>query len=64
MYSISDIGRTITSYWRQRAGIRELSAFDDRQLKDIGISRSQIPFAVIDSNSGDDKEFIKWGPLN
>ena len=35
-------GKKTTSYRRQRATIRELSALDDRMLKDIGLRRSQI----------------------
>lgn len=31
---------------RRRAAMRELGALDDRILKDIGISRSDIPFLV------------------
>lgn len=34
--------RALSSYCRKRATLRDLSALDDRMLKDIGIGRSQI----------------------
>jgi uncharacterized protein YjiS (DUF1127 family) len=43
MFGFLDNYRKIRARSRRRkAAARELSAFDDRQLKDIGISRGQI----------------------
>ena len=36
----------LLTYWHRRAAIKALSAMDDRALRDIGISRSQIMSAV------------------
>ena len=36
--------RTISVYWRERIAVKTLSSLDDRTLKDIGISRSEIPY--------------------
>ena len=30
--------------WRERAAAKTLSSLDDRTLKDIGVSRSEIPY--------------------
>ncbi len=35
-------GRAIAAHRRERAIVRQLSALDDRMLKDMGISRCQI----------------------
>lgn len=47
---LGQAGRSIVSgvvnARRRWISIRELQALDDRQLKDIGISRSDIPFLV------------------
>jgi uncharacterized protein YjiS (DUF1127 family) len=49
-HGLGRAGRTVVSRIvlarRRRAAIRELEALDDRLLKDIGISRSLIPFLV------------------
>ncbi len=48
-------GRTALSgtvaAWRRRVAVRQLQALDDRMLKDIGISRSEIHFMVRDQLS-------------
>ena len=36
----------IKRFSEQRRAMRELSALDDHVLRDLGISRSHIPFAV------------------
>lgn len=40
------LGRHLAQARRRRIAIAELSALDDRQLKDIGIRREQIPEVV------------------
>ena len=43
------------------AAIRELQALDDHLLKDIGISRSQIPYIVEEQLSGTSKADVHYG---
>ena len=50
---LRELGRTLASWWvaymnwrLEQLAIRRLSSMSDRQLKDIGVSRSQIEFAV------------------
>jgi uncharacterized protein YjiS (DUF1127 family) len=39
---INRFGRSIARYRRVRNGMRQLERLNDRELKDIGITRSQI----------------------
>ncbi|MFB2552674.1 DUF1127 domain-containing protein [Ensifer soli] len=41
-----NIRQKISQYASQRRAVRELSALTDRELSDIGLSRSQIRAAV------------------
>jgi uncharacterized protein YjiS (DUF1127 family) len=43
--------RFLQSWKRYNASLRELSQLDDRELADIGISRSDIPRVALDSAS-------------
>ncbi|MDZ7840915.1 MAG: DUF1127 domain-containing protein [Gammaproteobacteria bacterium] len=43
------LGRYLAAAHRRRSAIEELSRLDDRQLKDIGIRREQIPDVVKDA---------------
>jgi len=47
------LGRAAESWHERRSAFRELSALDDRMLKDIGITRSDIP-SVVAAGSHDD----------
>jgi uncharacterized protein YjiS (DUF1127 family) len=38
----------LLSWWRERREVARLSAFPDAMLKDIGVSRGGIPWAVRD----------------
>src|SRR5262245_28100538 len=40
------LGRSLAVWTERRAALRELSALDDRMLKDIGITRADIPAVV------------------
>ena len=41
--------RFLQSWRRYNASLRELSHLDDRELADIGISRSDIPRVALDA---------------
>jgi uncharacterized protein YjiS (DUF1127 family) len=43
---ISVPAQALLTYWHRRAAVKALLAMDDRALRDIGISRSQITSAV------------------
>jgi uncharacterized protein YjiS (DUF1127 family) len=47
----TNLSRTMVAYRREQTAIRELSALDDRMLKDLGISRGQILSAATGSTS-------------
>jgi uncharacterized protein YjiS (DUF1127 family) len=40
------LAQALVVHWEQRTAIRALSERDDRELRDIGIVRSQIEAAV------------------
>jgi uncharacterized protein YjiS (DUF1127 family) len=40
---ISRFIRLIRAWWRYNESVRELARLNDRELADIGISRSEIP---------------------
>ncbi len=40
---ISRLIRLVRSWWRYNESVRELARLNDRELADIGISRSEIP---------------------
>jgi uncharacterized protein YjiS (DUF1127 family) len=42
--------RFLLSWRRYNASLRELSHLDDRELADIGISRSDIPRVALESS--------------
>ena len=35
--------RLLRTWWRYNEGVRELARLNDRELADIGITRSEIP---------------------
>ena len=35
--------RLLRAWWRYNEGVRELARLNDRELADIGITRSEIP---------------------
>jgi len=39
---ISRVVRLVRSWWRYNESVRELARLNDRELADIGISRSEI----------------------
>ncbi len=39
---ISRLIRLVRSWWRYNESVRELTRLDDRELADIGITRSEI----------------------
>ena len=41
--------RLVRAWGRYRAGLRQLARLDDRELSDIGISRSDIPRVAWDT---------------
>jgi len=43
---IGGLARALAAYWDRRAAIKVLSERDDRELRDIGLLRSQIEAAV------------------
>ncbi len=40
---LSKFVRLLRAWWRYNESVKELSRLDDRELADIGISRSEIP---------------------
>jgi uncharacterized protein YjiS (DUF1127 family) len=40
---ISRFIRLVRAWWRYNQGVRELAQLSDRELADIGVSRSEIP---------------------
>jgi uncharacterized protein YjiS (DUF1127 family) len=40
---IAKLIRLLNAWWRYQENVRELSSLGDRELADIGISRSEIP---------------------
>jgi uncharacterized protein YjiS (DUF1127 family) len=44
----------LATYWERRAAIKALSEMDDRQLRDIGLARSQIELAVFGGTANPD----------
>ena len=46
---ISRFIRLVRAWWRYNASVRELARLNDRELADIGISRSEIAAAAWDS---------------
>jgi uncharacterized protein YjiS (DUF1127 family) len=46
LHRIGALARAMAAYWDRRAAIRALSERDDRELRDIGLLRSQIEVAV------------------
>ncbi len=49
---VEGIGRRIVA-WRNRQSMRELLTFDERQLKDIGLTRVDVEWAMMQSWSVD-----------
>ena len=43
---LGEIGRVISREMRHRRAVAELSEMDDHLLRDIGVSRTQIPYIV------------------
>ena len=46
---ISRFIRLVRAWWHYNASVRELARLDDRELADIGISRSEISTIAWDS---------------
>ncbi len=46
---LSRLIRLMRVWWRYNESVRELSLLGDRELADIGISRSEIPAVAWDS---------------
>ena len=42
--AIRRLARAVRVAWRERTAAKTLSSLDDRTLKDIGVSRSEIPY--------------------
>jgi len=40
---VSRFIRLVRAWWRYNESVRELARLDDRELADIGITRSEIP---------------------
>lgn len=49
---IAYLAAKITAWRRYRDSVRELSRLSDRELSDLGISRSEIEFVARQSASG------------
>ncbi len=43
---LSNVLRFLRAWRRYRQGVRELSRLEDRELADIGITRSEIPMVA------------------
>ena len=46
---ISRFIRLVRSWWRYNESVRELARLDDRELADVGVSRSEISKIAWDS---------------
>lgn len=44
--AVKSVGTRVKAYLAERRALNELSSLDDAMLRDIGLSRSQIPAAV------------------
>ncbi len=42
--AVRRLARAARAAWRERIAVKTLSSLDDRTLKDIGVSRSEIPY--------------------
>ena len=42
--AVRRLASAVRASWRERAAAKTLSSLDDRTLKDIGVSRSEIPY--------------------